>query len=119
MLLSNPDDRRDIPRDDAIDLGGVADSVVWRIPAGQRLLFEDFEDGIVMFDARVGSTHLLNVTAAEALAVVESEPGMTSDAIRARLIDRLSIDPAQLPVSAVGEMLTQLENLGIVAAETQ
>ena len=32
--------------------------IVWRLPAGQRLLFEDFDDGIVMFDALVGATHL-------------------------------------------------------------
>jgi PqqD family protein of HPr-rel-A system len=90
--------------------------IVWRVPPGQRLLLEDFDDGVVMFDAKVGSTHLLNATSAEALAIIESEPGLTSDQIRDRLLERLALSDAQLPDAAVRELLVWLEDLGIVGA---
>jgi len=86
----------------------------WRIPSGQRLLFEDFDDGIVMFDALVGATHLLNATAAEALAIIQSEPGLDTGAVHARLVERLAIGTDALPVAAVDELLWRLEDLNLV-----
>ena len=94
----------------------AASPIVWRIPPGQRLLVEDFDDGIVMFDARVGSTHLLNATSAEALAIIENQPGLTGDEIRARLLERLALSSDQLPGAAVRDLLVWLEDLGIVGA---
>ncbi len=94
----------------------AASPIVWRIPPGQRLLLEDFDDGIVMFDARVGSTHLLNATSAEALAIIETQPGLTGDEIRNRLLERLALSPEQLPGEAVRDLLVWLEDLGIVDA---
>jgi len=87
---------------------GVAD--------GQHFVFADFDDGIVMFDARVGSTHLLNATAAEALSIVESSPGLSADSVYRALHERLDLDPRALPLDAVVELLWQLENLGLVTA---
>ena len=87
----------------------------WRIPTGQRLVFEDFDDGIVAFDALVGSTHLLNVTAAEALATIEAEPGLGGQAIHARLLARLDVGAESLPLSAVDELLWRLEDLNLIA----
>ena len=89
-------------------------SLRWRIPAGQRLVTEDFDDGIVVFDALVGSTHLLNVTAAEALAIVEESPGSSASSIHRQLLERLEIDPHALPYAAVEELLWRLENLNLV-----
>ena len=86
----------------------------WRIPPGQRLIFEDFDDGVVLFDALVGSTHLLNATAAEALAIVEDMPGLRAPDIHRRLLDRLGIDAAALPEAAVIELLWRLEDLHLV-----
>jgi PqqD family protein of HPr-rel-A system len=88
----------------------------WRIPAGQRLITEDFDDGIVVFDALVGSTHLLNVTAAEALAIVEESPGLEAAGIHRRLLERLEIDGQALPRAAVDELLWRLEDLNLVSA---
>ena len=87
----------------------------WRIPAAQRLVFEDFDDGIVVFDSLVGSTHLLNATAAEALAVVESEPGLRIDQIHARLLEHLGIGADALPIAAVADLLWRLEDLNLIA----
>jgi PqqD family protein of HPr-rel-A system len=89
----------------------------WRLPPGQRLLFEDFDDGILMFDALVGSTHLLSATSAEALALVVDTPGLTGPEIHRRLLDRLALDEAALPFAAVDELLWQLENLNLLAAD--
>jgi len=87
----------------------------WRIPTGQRLVFEDFDDGIVAFDTLVGSTHLLNVTAAEALAIIEAEPGLSVQAIHARLLSRLDLGAESLPLAAVDELLWRLEDLNLIA----
>lgn len=91
----------------------------WRIPNGQRLLYEDFDDGIVMFDALVGSTHLLNASAAETLAIVQETPDLSATAIHRRLLERLGIGDDALPLAALEELLWQLEDLSLVAAFTR
>ena len=92
-------------------------SLRWRVPDGQRFAFEDFDDGIVMFDARVGSTHLLSVTAAEMLSVIETSPGSTTPALYRTLLARLGADEQALSYPAVIELLWHLENLHLVTAE--
>ena len=49
-----------------------------------------------MFDAGVGSTHLINATAAEALSVVEGSPGLSADAFFARLQHDIETATARL-----------------------
>jgi len=88
----------------------------WRLPPGQRLVFEDYEDGIVLFDVLVGGTHLVNATAAEALAIVEHSPGLSAAQIHARLLDQLQLAPDALPLAAVEELLRRLAALDLVAA---
>ncbi len=88
----------------------------WRLPAGQRLVFEDFDDGIVMFDALVGSTHLMSVTAAEALAAITDSPGLTSAELYHALLARTGIRADALALDDVVELLQQLENLDLVTA---
>ena len=95
---------------------GAESALRWRIPPGQRLVFEDFDDGIVMFDALVGSTHLVSVTAAETLAIIEATPGLTAAAIYRELLDRVEATEAALPFESIRELLWQLENLNLVAA---
>jgi PqqD family protein of HPr-rel-A system len=89
----------------------------WRLPPGQRLVFEDFEDGIVLFDALVGGTHLVNVTAAEALTIVEEAPGLSAAQIHARLLVRLALGADALPLDAIEELLRRLAALDLVADE--
>ena len=91
-------------------------NLLWRIPQGQRLIFEDFDDAIVMYDALVGATHLINVTAAEALAVIQESPGLAVEDIHRRLLERLAIDERALPHAAVEELLWHLEDLDLVSA---
>ena len=89
----------------------------WRVPEGQHFVFADFDDGIVMFDAGIGSTHLINATAAEVLSIVEQTPGLSEEDIYSALLGRLELDEVALPRTAVIELLWQLENLGLVAAD--
>lgn len=88
----------------------------WRPPPGQRFVFEDFDDGIVLFDALVGGTHLVNATAAEALALIEESPGLRLNEIHARLLERLEVGADALPQAAVEELLRRLADLGLVTA---
>jgi PqqD family protein of HPr-rel-A system len=101
---------------EANDLRTLPDSVRWQVPEGQYFVFADFDDGIVMFDARIGSTHLINATAAEALSIIEQTPGLSWEDIYTALLGRLELDELALPRNAVIELLWQLENLGLVAA---
>jgi PqqD family protein of HPr-rel-A system len=87
----------------------------WRLPPGQRLAFEDFDDGIVLFDALVGSTHLVNATAAEALAVVEETPDLSAAQIHEQLLRRLELTADSLPLEAVDELLAWLSEIDLVA----
>jgi PqqD family protein of HPr-rel-A system len=86
----------------------------WRILPGQKLRFEDFDDGIIMFDALVGATHLINASAAEALAIVESCPGISTTELRDRLLTSLDIADVALSLEDVDELMWRLEFLNIV-----
>ena len=88
----------------------------WRIPAGQHFVFEDFDDGIVMFDALVGATHLLNASAADTLAIVRESPGLATAAIHRCLLERLELGEEALPLAALEELLWRLEDLNLVVA---
>lgn len=88
----------------------------WRIPAGQHFVIEDLGDGIVMFDALVGATHLLNVSAADTLAIVRDSPGLATAAIHRCLLERLQLGEEALPLAALEELLWRLEDLNLVVA---
>jgi PqqD family protein of HPr-rel-A system len=88
----------------------------WRVPSGQHFVIEDFDDGIVMFDALVGATHLLNVTAADTLEIVRESPGLGTAGVHRCLLERLELGEEALPLAALEELLWQLENLNLVVA---
>ncbi|HEY2816048.1 MAG TPA: HPr-rel-A system PqqD family peptide chaperone [Casimicrobiaceae bacterium] len=90
------------------------DSSRWCVPGGQHFAFADFDDGIVMFDARVGATHLLNATAAEVLSIVHESSGLGTAEIYRMLLVRLELGEQALPFDAVVDLMWQLENLGLV-----
>jgi len=92
-------------------------SPVWRIAPGQRLLFQDFEDGVVLFDGLAGATHLLDASAAEALAIIEDAPGLDASAIHAKLLERLELSANALPLATVEALLQRFEALALVSAE--
>ena len=87
----------------------LPESPRWQVPAGQHFLFADFDDGIVMFDVAIGSTHLINPTAAETLTIVERTPGLGAEAIYRALLAQLELDESALPRDAVIQLLWQLE----------
>jgi PqqD family protein of HPr-rel-A system len=80
------------------------------------LVFEDLDDGVMLFDALVGGTHLVNATAAELLALIEEAPGLTTAELHARLVARLEASADALPLGAIVEILQWLARLNIVAA---
>ena len=91
-------------------------SPVWRIARGQRLSFQDFEDGVVLFDALAGSTHLLDASAAETLAIVEEAPGLDASAIHAQLLERLKLSAVALPLATLEALLQRFEAMALVSA---
>jgi PqqD family protein of HPr-rel-A system len=90
----------------------------WRIAPGQRLLFQDFEDGVVLFDALVGSTHSLDASAAETLAIIEHAPGLDASAIHAELLERLELSAESLQLATVEALLQRFEAMALVSAES-
>lgn len=93
-------------------------SPAWRIAPGQRLLFQDFEDGVVVFDALFGSTHLLDASAAETLAIIEEAPGLDASAIHAELLGRLGLAVEALPLATLEALLQRFEAMALVSAES-
>jgi len=87
------------------------------VPSGQRLVFEELDDGVLMYDALVGGTHLINVTAQEALELLLQAPGLTAAELHARVLERLELDAAVLPLDAMESLLQRLAELDIVAAQ--
>ena len=90
----------------------------WRIAPGQRLLFQDFEDGVVLFDALVGSTHLLDASAAETLSIIEEAPGLDASAIHAELLQRLDLSAEALPFETLEALLQRFEAMALVSVES-
>ena len=90
---------------------------VWRVAPGQRLLFQDFDDGVVLFDALVGSTHLLDPSAAETLAIIAEAPGLDASAIHAELLRRLELPADAVPLATIEALLQRFEALALVAAQ--
>jgi PqqD family protein of HPr-rel-A system len=86
------------------------------VPAGQSLVYEELDDGVMLFDVLVGGTHLINATAAELLLLIEQSPGLTTEQLHARLAARLEVTAEQLPLGAVDDILQWLARLNIVAA---
>jgi PqqD family protein of HPr-rel-A system len=101
---------------DGLSVPGSSLEPQWHIPAGQRFVVDEFDDGIVMFDALVGATHLLNVSAADTLAIVSEFPGLDAATIHRRLLDRLDLAEEVLPLAALEELLWRLEDLNLIAA---
>jgi len=93
-------------------------SAVWRIAHGHRLLFQDFDDGVVLFDTLVGSTHLLDASAAETLAIIEQAPGLDASTIHAQLLARLELAADVLPLSTIEVLLERFEAMSLVSMES-
>jgi PqqD family protein of HPr-rel-A system len=87
-------------------------AIRWHVPPGQRLIWEDFGDRVILFDSLVGRTHLLNATAAEALFALIEHPGLTPAELLAALGERLELE-AELPLEAIDELLAYLESLNL------
>jgi PqqD family protein of HPr-rel-A system len=104
--------------DASISNSGSLSQPRWSIASGQRFVFEDFDDGIVMFDAVVGATHLLNVTAAETLILLQESPRLSTAELHARLLEKLEVSEEMLPLAAVEELAWRLEDLGLIAASS-
>ena len=78
-------------------------------------MFEELDDGVLLFDALVGGTHLVNLTAQEALAALLDAPGLTAAELHGRVLERLDLDSTALPLDAVESLLQRLAELDIVA----
>ena len=81
------------------------------------MLFKDFVDGVVLFDALYGFTHLLDASAAETLAIIGDAPGLDASAIHARLLQRLELPEQALPLERVEAILQRFEALALLSVE--
>jgi PqqD family protein of HPr-rel-A system len=105
-----------VPLREDVPSVGAPSEPRWRIPAGQRLVIEEFDDGILMFDSLVGATHLLNISATETLAIISEIPGLAAAAIHRSLVERLELGEEVLPLAALEELLWRLEDLNLIVA---
>lgn len=68
---------------------------LWGLPAGARLLWQTWDDEVIVFNTASGQTHLLDVLSAAALEEIERRPG-TIDQLSGRLADRFKLDTGAL-----------------------
>ena len=70
-----------------------------------------------MFDALVGSTHLLDASAAETLAIIDEAPGLDASAIHAQRLERLELSAEALPLATVEALLQRFEAMALVRVD--
>jgi PqqD family protein of HPr-rel-A system len=85
---------------------------IWRVDRPEELLWETWDDGIVLFQPTSGKTHVLNPLGALALDLLAESPCTSTE-----LVDRIAQATEQPHDEAlrgqIDSLLSYLEHLGI------
>ncbi len=85
---------------------------VWRLPAGAELLWQTWDDEVIVFNAASGQTHLLDALSAAALREIEKLPGGNGE-LALRLAERFELDTDVL-LRRLREVCAHFDALGLV-----
>ncbi len=89
----------------------AADSV-WRLPVGAELLWQTWDDEVIVFNMASGQTHLLDAFSAAVLKEIENRPG-DIDQLALRLAERFALDTADLSQRLIG-VCARFDELGLL-----
>ncbi len=85
---------------------------VWCLPTGAELLWQTWDDEVIVFNTASGQTHLLDALSAAVLEEIENRPGDV-DRLALRLAERFELDTEALP-RRLGEVCKHFDELGLV-----
>ncbi len=88
----------------------------WRVPRETRLLWRTWGEESVVFNARSGDTHLLDLLGREALAALEQQ-SLTCGELAHWLAGRLDVPQDAELEQYVRQLVGQLEELGLLENE--
>ena len=89
-----------------------AADTVWRLPVGAELLWQKWDDEVIVFNTASGQTHLLDALSAATLREIESRPGGINQ-LADRLAERFELDGADLS-QRLTEVCARFDELGLV-----
>jgi len=89
----------------------VANSV-WQLPASAELLWQTWDDEVIVFNTASGQTHLLDALSAASLREIENRPGDIGQ-LALRLAERFELDTEAL-VQRLSEVCAHFDALGLV-----
>jgi PqqD family protein of HPr-rel-A system len=93
-------------------------SVRWHAVPDDALAWREWGDETVVYNARTGSTHLLNELAGEVLRrLVAAEKGATIEALVAELADEASGAGSPEWTGAIIHVLSDFERIGLARPE--
>jgi PqqD family protein of HPr-rel-A system len=87
---------------------------VWRVPPGNMLAWQVWDDEFLVYNTASGQTHHLNFLAGEALRSLETEPGSASELV-CRLADQFEIAQDSPPLQMIDGLIRQFDELGLIA----
>ncbi|NIP86632.1 MAG: HPr-rel-A system PqqD family peptide chaperone [Planctomycetales bacterium] len=89
----------------------------WQVPAGVTLTWKQWNDDFLVFNPHTGDTHLLDFVAAAGVQCFEQE-ALDEEALRDRLASRLEVEPDPELSTYAAQLITHLDHLGLIEAET-
>ena len=89
-----------------------AAETVWRLPAGAELLWQTWDDEVIVFNTASSRTHLLDALSAATLKEIEDHPGSV-DHLVDRLAERFELDGTDLS-RRLTEVCARFDELGLV-----
>jgi len=88
------------------------EDIVWRLPDGVRLSWRAFDDGVVVFNAFSGQTHLLDSFSAAVLEEIERAPA-SRETLAERLAGRFDLDDAMALAERLDAALAEFDRQGL------
>jgi PqqD family protein of HPr-rel-A system len=85
----------------------------WAVNRSASLSWKRFDDEFIVFNASSGDTHLLNLISTEALRCLEESPTTAAELSR-RVAERLGLFDSEDTQRQVAELLSRLDELGLV-----
>jgi PqqD family protein of HPr-rel-A system len=90
---------------------------LWRAPAGRELRWRSWDGEVLVYHANSGDTHRLNAVGGALLRAIDGV-GLPAPVLVDRVATTLGVDRATL-VEPIGELLTRLEDLGLVESDDE
>ena len=90
---------------------------LWRVPAHNDLLWEEWETEYTIFDRRSGETHLISELPAQVLRLLSRQSANTSH-LAAELARLCEVDNSKHWLEQTSGIINNLTSIGLIEAQT-